>query len=120
MNESEERARILLKKWGYEIQQLDWVGIKNNKITIFEIKEKELFSPPPFWGTGLEKRQLYLRTHLFKLTGLRTILITFEKETNNIYWQYLDILENGKYYDTKNGIRIYPIENFCLLKNIEK
>jgi len=112
MNETEQKARKLLKKLGYEVQQIDWVGIKNNKVKIFEIKERELFEPPPFLGTGLDKTQLYLRMHLFKITGIRTILMVFEKGTNNVYWQYLDILEKGKYYDTKNEIRIYPIENF--------
>jgi hypothetical protein len=112
MNDAEQKARIILKNLGFEIQQLDWIGRKNKNWIIFEIKEKELFNPPPFLGTGLNKKQLYLRNQLFKDLGLRTILLVFEKGTQNIYWQYLDILEKGEYFDTKNNIRIYPISNF--------
>lgn len=112
MNNTEEEARIVLKKIGFEVQQLDWVGKKNGKWVVFEVKERELFNPPPFWGTGLDKRQLYLREQLLKGLNLRTILLVFEKGTSNIFWQYLDVLEKGEYFDTKNNIRIYPISNF--------
>ena len=112
INNSEQKAWSLLKKWGFEIQQLDWIGRKNNNWTIFEIKERELFQPPPFLGTGLDKRQLYLRTELLNDKGLRTILLVYEKGTDKVYWQYIDVLEKGEYFDTKKKIRIYPIDNF--------
>lgn len=64
-------------------------------------------------GTGLDKRQIYLRKQLYEELGLRTYLITYIKDDNFIYGAFLDELEkNNKYYDTKNNIRIYPIENF--------
>jgi len=116
MNPTEQKARLLLKRMGFEVQQLDWVGRKEGKWAIFEVKERELFAPPPFLGTGLDKTQLYLRNQIKADRGLRTILIVFQKGTKNIYMQYLDKLEQGKHFDTKNGIRIYPIENFKLIK----
>jgi hypothetical protein len=103
---------LILKKLGYGIQQLDWIGKKDGLWTIFEVKTRELFNPPPFLGTVLDKRQVYLRNLLKDELKLRTVLIVFEKSTDNVYWQYLDILESGKHFDTRNEIRIYPIENF--------
>ena len=110
--QGEKKARELLKGLGWQVQQLDWIGKKDNQWTIFEVKVRELFDPPPFLGTGLDKRQIFLREQLRKDLGLRTMLIVFIKGTNDTYSQYIDILENGKFYDTKNDIRIYPLENF--------
>ena len=110
--QAEKKARNILKNWGYQMQQCDWIAKKNGEWVIFERKERELFNPPPFYGTGLDKRQIYLRTQLLNELGLKTILLVFRKNTNEIYWQYLDNLEKGIYFDTKNNIRIYPIENY--------
>jgi len=111
--EAEKKARLLLKKHGWYIQQLDWIGKKNNQWVIFEIKNRELFQPPPFVGTGLDISQIYLRNNLLKELQLRTMLIVFIKGTDDIYYQYLDILEKDKYFDTKNGIRIFPLTSYC-------
>ena len=110
--EGEQKARLLLKSLGYSVQQLDWIGKKDGQWTIFEVKTRELFDPPPFLGTGLDIRQLNLRNQLFMELDLRTVLIVYEKGKDNIYWQYLDILEAGTHFDTRNNIRIYPIKNF--------
>jgi hypothetical protein len=116
LNNSELEARNFLKKRGFCIQQIDWIGEKAGKYIIFEIKERELFEPPPFWGTGLNKSQLFLRNKLLKDLGIRTYMIVFTKDI--VYGQYLDILEKkGKYFDTKNDIRIYDIESFKKLYN---
>lgn len=110
--EAEKRARKLLISLGFQVQQLDWIGKKDNQWVIFEVKQRELFNPPPFLGTGLDKRQIYLRELLRKDLGLRTILLVYIKNTKKIYWQYIDLLEGGEHFDTKNEIRIYPIKNF--------
>jgi hypothetical protein len=115
--EAEKKARVILKNLGWEVQQLDWIGKKDGKWTIFEVKIRELFNPPPFLGTGLDKRQIYLRNELLKDKDLRTMLIVFIKNTADVYWQYLDELEKGKHFDTKNDIRIYPIENFIKISD---
>ena len=110
--EAERMAYHFLKEKGYILQQLDWIGKKDNKWTIFEIKHRELFNPPPFFGTGLDKRQLNLRLQLLKEIGLRTYLLVFIKNSNDIYGQFVDILEKGNFTDTKNDIRVYDIKNF--------
>lgn len=114
----ETKALRLLREAGFQyLQQLDWIGEKDGQWFAFEIKEKELFEPGPnfpYWGAGLNKSQLYLRTQLLNLLGWRTYLIIFVKGTNKVYFAaYLDELEKkGDFYDTRNGIRIYPISNF--------
>ena len=115
---AETKALHLLRECGFTYtQQLDWIG-KNDKgeWIVVEVKEKELFTPGrnfPYWGAGLNKSQLYLRTQLLEDKGFRTYLLIFAKGTNQVYGAYLDELEKkGDFYDTKNGIRIYPISNF--------
>ena len=71
-----------------------------------------MYNPPPFVGTGLDIRQVKLRTQIFKDLGIDTILLVFEKNTNNVYSGFLSKLEATKYFNTKNNIRIYNIENF--------
>jgi hypothetical protein len=111
--EAEKKARLFLKKFGINnIQQLDWLVKLNDKYFIVEVKERELYSPPPFYGTGLDIRQLNLRLQVYNDLGIDTILIVFEKNTNNVYVQKISILEQGEYNDTKNKIRIYKIDNF--------
>lgn len=115
---AETKALHLLREYGFSYtQQLDWIG-KNDKgeWIVVEVKEKELFTPGrnfPHYGAGLNKSQLYLRTQLLGDKGLRTYLLIFAKGTNQVYGAYLDELEKkADFYDTKNGIRIYPISNF--------
>ena len=115
--DSVTKALHLLREVGfYSLQQLDWVGKTDDRWLAFEIKEKELYKPGPNfpqWGTGLNGNQLYLRTNLLKELGLRTYLLTFAKGTNEVYGAYLDELEEkGDFFDTKNNIRIYPIQNY--------
>ena len=48
----------------------------------------------------------------YKATGVRCKFIVFDNENKKILSQWLDILEAGEHFDTKHGIRIYPVENF--------
>ena len=114
---AETKALWLLREQGYQfIQQLDWIGKKDGSWISVEVKGKKLFSPGnnyPHWGAGLNKSQLFLRTQLLKDLGLKTYLVVFVPETDDVYGAYLDELEaKGGFYDTPNGIRIYPISNF--------
>ena len=110
--EGERQAMDFLKAKGFEIQSPDWFGYKNGEWVCFEIKKKERYQPPPFEGHGLDERQIYLRNKLRKGTGIRTMLIIFEVPTNKIFFRYLDLLEAGEKYRTKNGVIIYPLKNF--------
>lgn len=111
--EGEEKARHFLKKLGYELTQPDWIGKKEDNFVQFEIKMKsEPFKPPPFEGHGLDIYQLKRRLLLQKQHNLKCMLVIFEKDTSKVYTQWLDKLEKDNYFDTKKGIRIYPLENF--------
>ena len=113
---SETKGLKLLQKLGYEaIQSPDWLAWKDGRCVCLEVKEKELFEPGPnfpYCGCGLDKSQVYLRTKMLKTLGVRTILVNFVPGTNDFYYRYLDELEKGIFYDTRKGIRIYPIDNF--------
>jgi len=115
-HEGEQKARLLLKRLGYEIFQADWIGFKENKYVMFEIKHKERYKSPPFEGHGLPSYQARKRLEFSQKTGIRNMLIVFEKTTNLIFYQWLDILEQGEFYDTRNSIRVYPLQNFKTLR----
>ena len=111
--EGEQQARILLKARGFELQSPDWLGTNpEGKWICFEIKKKERFMPPPFGGHGLDAKQVYLRTKLFNETGIRTYLMIFEVPTGLIFGNYLDSLEQGEKFITKNNIIVYPLTSF--------
>jgi len=109
----ERKARLWLRSKGItEMPQLDWLIKYKGNYYCVEVKVRELFEPPPFWGTGLDVRQVYLRKKLLNDLGIDTILLVFEKGTNNVYHQLLSVLEKGVFITTRNNIRIYPVENF--------
>lgn len=98
---AERKARQWLKNKGINnLQQIDWLFKSKNKYFCVESKSRELFKPPPFLGTGLDIIQLKLRKQLLKDLDIDTILLVFEKNTDNIYWQFLSKLEKGNYTDT--------------------
>ena len=110
--EGERQARILLKRLGFEVQSPDWLAVKDNNWTCFEVKRKERFLAPPFDGHGLDSRQIYLRMRLLFEKDIRTFLMIFEIPTELIFGEYLDVLENGKKFVTMNKIVIYSLESF--------
>lgn len=110
--EAEKKARLFLRNKGLKnIQQLDWLLKKDGKYYAIEVKHRELFEPPPFWGTGLDIRQIKLRKQLYDDLGIDTILMVFVGDI--VYWQILfSVLEKTEYFDTRNNIRIYNIDEF--------
>lgn len=115
--ESRSKARLLLKGggWGY-IQSPDWVAANGDEWVVVEVKEKELWEPGtnfPKYGIGLDNSQIFLRNKFQEGTGLRTYLLCYVKGTDDVYGAFLNELEaKGGYYDTKNKIRVYPLEHF--------
>ena len=103
---------FMLKRGIRNHQQLDWIYKHEGSYKIIEVKSRELFNPPPFSGTGLDIRQLDLRKQIYQDLGIDTTLLVFEKCTRNVYYQDISILMKGKYFDTRNKIRIFPIVNF--------
>jgi hypothetical protein len=112
----EEMAHAFLKGKVDCIQQLDWLCQNQGRWFFVEVKHKKLYTNNAFTGTGLDKSQLWLRMKVLKELKLQTFMIVFVKGTNDIYGQYLDVLNNGKYIDTTNEIRIYDIKNFIKLR----
>ncbi len=108
---AEKLGRTWLKNHGHDnIQQLDWIVKYENKYFIVEVKQRELFKPPPFLGTGLDIRQLKLRKQLFEDLNIDTLLLVFVD--NKIYWQWISNLEKTKYFNTRNNIRVFNIDHF--------
>jgi len=110
--EGEQEARILLKKCGFWIMQVDWMGERNGEYLLFEIKKKEKFKPPPFVGHGLDYRQVVARLRFQKKTGIRCMFLVKDVDDGLWYWNYLDILEDGEKFMTRNKIRVYPLTAF--------
>ena len=110
----ERMARLVLKNKfkADNIFQADWLVYKNNKYYVIEVKYKELFQSPPFDGQGLDIRQVKARIKFYQDTQIRCLFLIFTKPEQNIYWQWLDVLEKTNFFDTRNGIRIYNIKYF--------
>ena len=119
----EENARLILKNL-FKVEsifQADWLVKKDNKWIVVEVKHQERFEKGKnanIEGHGLPPYQVKKRLEYYKDTGTRCFLLVIEKPTNEIYCNFLDVLNNKSYYDTPNGKRrIYPIENFIKLKH---
>lgn len=113
--EAEEQARKLFKSKGYEVQKPDLLVRKGGEVICVEVKDKaEPFQPPPFLGHGLNKSQVYLRMKLLEYTSIRTYLMIFDRSGKK-YGQFLEALELGEYFDTRNGVRIYPLTSFNVI-----
>ena len=109
---AEKQARQWLRsKKIYDLQQIDWIVKRNNKWFIVEVKNRELFKPPPFEGTGLDISQLERRRAIFNDLKMDTLLVVFVADTVYYNWVFT-VLEKTEYFDTKNKIRIYNITNF--------
>jgi len=116
--EGEMLARLILKD-RFKVDnlfQIDWMIIKNGIYYVIEVKHKELFKPQPFYGQGLDIRQVNARMKFFKDTGIRCLFLVISKPENIVYHQFLDVLETTRYFDTKNKIRIYNIKEFTRLE----
>jgi hypothetical protein len=117
--EGEQKLGEYLKAKGIHYFQPDGIAIEDGKYIVYEVKNKGgIFKPPPFYGHGLELYQVKARLLFYEVTGVRCKFIVFDKENNKILSQWLDVLNDGNYFDTKNGIRIYPIENFDMEETV--
>ncbi len=111
--QAEQHARIKLQRDGWWITQIDWMGKKDGIWVWYEIKGKEEpFSPPPFEGHGLELYKVKMRAEFLEDTGIRSILMV--QDLKNMCWfiQWLDLLEKGERFVTRNNLVIYPLEAF--------
>jgi penicillin-binding protein-related factor A (putative recombinase) len=112
--EGEQFLMKFLHEKGFTIFQPDGIGLFKGIYYMFEMKHQERFKAPPFDGHGLPKWQIESRLAFFNKTKIPVILVILDKETNEVFYQYLDKLNDGKYYDTQ-GLkprRIFPLESF--------
>ena len=117
------KAMTLLMRKGYSnFQSPDWLAYNpEGRIEAIEVKYKELYEPPPFWGAGLDVKQVGRRMRLLNDKSVRTYLIVFGKGVNEgeTYMAYLDELERkGGSIDTPGGQRIYPISSFSCITTL--
>lgn len=112
----ENKARNLLKEMGYGIFEIDWIAEKGDEIIQVEVKNKECFKAPPFDGQGMDVWKVEKRLDFEKRYEIKAYLLCFDPEDNHVYGQYLSKLEEGEKFDTKNGVRIYDLKNFIILK----
>jgi hypothetical protein len=111
--EGERLARLVLKeKFKVDgIFQADWIVEKDGRYYVVEVKHKEKFKAPPFDGHGLDIQQVDARMKFFRRLGVRCLFLVIDMD-NTIYWQWLDVLEQRRKFDTKNGIRVYDLKAF--------
>ena|SRR3990167_7597001 len=112
--DGEQKLFKWLKEKDYVFFQPDALSFEDGNYVLNECKHQEHFKSPPFDGHGLPKWQVEARIWFWEITNIRCRLIIFEKGTKDIYWQWLDILENDEYFDTQGDKprRIYPLFNF--------
>ena len=115
-DKGESLARLFLKDQGFYIQQPDWIINQGDKYYIVEVKYKEMFNAPPFDGHGLNIAQIQRRLTLQKHTGLRCYLLVMEPNSDRVFVQFLDVLNDGEHFDTKQGVRIFPLKCFRKFK----
>jgi hypothetical protein len=110
----EQKLFALLKERGYEFFQPDAIGLKDNQFYVFEVKCQKRFKAPPFDGHGLPRWQVQRRLDFEKRTGIKSVLVVFDKETNEVFYQSIKKLDEGEHFDTfgKNPRRIYKLDNF--------
>ena len=115
--DGEQKLFKLLHDQGFNFFQSDAIGEKDNKFYVFEAKHQARFKPPPFEGHGLPRWQVDARLNFEKRTGIGTIFVVFDKETNEVFVVNLRVLNEKEFFDTHGDKprRIYPIKNF---KNI--
>lgn len=93
------------------IFQADWIVEKNGSYYVVEVKHKEMFKAPPFDGHGLDVRQVKSRMRFFRRFNIRCLFLVIDLK-GRVFWQWLDVLEQGRKFDTRKGVRIYAIEGF--------
>jgi len=112
--EGEQKLLKLLKDDGWEVFQPDTIGKKDGEWCLFECKHQARFLSPPFDGHGLPRWQVARRLQFEKETGIKCYLYIFDKETDEIFYQLLSVLEEGEYFDThgEKPRRIYKLDSF--------
>lgn len=112
--EGEKHCREYLKSKRHKFFQADLISIcPAGKYYLWEVKHQARFKAPPFDGHGLPMWQAQARLKFYNDTGIRPILYVLDKETNEVFVQFIDVLFAGQRFSTRNNKRvIFPIESF--------
>ena len=112
--EGEQKLFSFIASKNVDFFQADAIGFNKGRYEIYEVKHQCRFTPPPYEGHGLPPKQVEARLRFQEKTGIRCVFVVFDKETNEIFYQYLDVLERGEHFDTKGSKvrRIYKLTNF--------
>lgn len=111
--QGEQKLQRYLHSQGATMFQPDGIALSKDTYSLYEVKmKKEPFQPPPFLGHGLEIYQVKARLSFYKKTGIRCRFVVFQSDNGVVCSAWLDELDSGEHFDTKNGIRIYPLDNF--------
>lgn len=112
-------VRDYLANNGHRFFQADLMVNDSNGWYVAEVKNQEMFESPPFDGHGLPRRQIEDRLKFQEDTGIRAMLYIVEKNTNVIYWQFMDKLYVGESFETKGKKprMIFPLKNFHKIGN---
>jgi len=116
--QGEQFLMKFLKDKGFEVFQPDCIGLYKGIYYLFEVKHQERYKAPPFDGHGLPLWQIKARLLFSDATKIATIFVVHDKETNEVFYQYLDKLNAGKHHDT-HGLkprRIFPLDAFKVHK----
>jgi len=107
-------ARDYFKARGVPVFQPDWIASIDGAYVVVEVKNQERFTPPPFWGHGLPAYQVRDRLAYQAGTGVRALLLIHEPDTDEVFHQWLDVLEGGeKFYTSGDSPRVvYPLTSF--------
>ena len=114
-HKSDLLAHDWLKAHGYDIFQADWIATDGGgRYFVVEAKEQDRFVAPPFDGHGLPPWQVDARLKFQKVTGIPSLLLVFDKKTEDVFVQWLDVLDRGPSFDTSGDYprRVYPLESF--------
>lgn len=96
-----------LKQYNFKpIMQADWIfKFNHTDYGLLEVKHKEVFTADekyPVTGHGLPYYQIKNRLAFYHNFGIRPLLLIFDSNDFDIYWQYLDLLEKNAKVQNKD------------------
>jgi hypothetical protein len=109
--EAIEESKDIIKRFGWNLCQLDWIIDKSDKWCSIEVKHltplKDAFK--------ISRRQVRDRLRLQSARNIKAILLIKNRVNGVWYWQYLDALEQGNHWNDEDKPRSfvhYPLDSF--------
>ena len=100
----EAEVSRILRSLGCSVRRADrTVKLPNGEWSFLEVKNKEPFKPPPYYGQGIEIYEYEMYMEIFQRFGMRCVLVVRGKR-NEWLTQFLDKLGGVKKY-FKGGVQ---------------